>query len=201
MWWWMDAWCVVIAVASCRLEWVGDCRAFREWKFGRQQWADRYDDRDLSVSCCCYYCCNYRRTTETVSYRLVSLFLLCLIVDERANLVARRFFTHSLDGATWVPTADDVVCAFLFFFGLIFPDSHYARTVDHIFGNFHDNSLTTFPVMLLTLQRAPQSKGLLYSNVVIGMLAVHGWAVTFSTSRWVLCGLRPCPVAASLYQM
>jgi len=135
-------------------------------------------------------------------FRQVGLSVFVVSDRRRTRKPRRSSFLYTL--TRWChlsANADDVVCAFLFFFGLIFPDSHYARTVDHIFGNFHDNSLTTFPVMLLTLQRAPQSKGLLYSNVVIGMLAVHGWAVTFSTSRWVLCGLRPCPVAASLYQM
>ena len=29
----------------------------------------------------------------------------------------------------------------------------------------------------------PQSNGPLYSNTVIGTLAVHGWAVTFGTAR------------------
>jgi len=41
-----------------------------------------------------------------------------------------------------------------------------------------------------------QSKGPLYNNTVIGILAVDGWAVTFGTARRSLSGLRP-----SLYQM
>jgi len=38
----------------------------------------------------------------------------------------------------------------------------------------------------------PQSNGSLYSNMVIGTLAVDGWA--FATVRRGLGGLRPCPV-------
>jgi len=34
----------------------------------------------------------------------------------------------------------------------------------------------------------------LYSNTVIGTLAVDGWAVTFGTARRRLAMLRPCPV-------
>ena len=41
----------------------------------------------------------------------------------------------------------------------------------------------------------------LYSNTVIGTLAVDGWAVTFGTARSGLGGLRPCPVPSSLYQI
>jgi len=37
----------------------------------------------------------------------------------------------------------------------------------------------------------PQSTGPLYSNTVIGMLAVDGWAVTFGTARRGLGGLGP----------
>ena len=47
----------------------------------------------------------------------------------------------------------------------------------------------------------PESNGPLYSNTVIGTLAVDGWAVTFGTARRGLGGLRPRPVSSSLYQM
>jgi len=47
----------------------------------------------------------------------------------------------------------------------------------------------------------PQSNGQLYSNTVIGTLAVDGWAVTFGTARRGLGGLGPHPVPSSLYQM
>jgi len=47
----------------------------------------------------------------------------------------------------------------------------------------------------------PQSNGPLYSNTVIGTLAVERWAVTFGTSRRGLGGLGPHPVPSSLYQM
>jgi len=46
-----------------------------------------------------------------------------------------------------------------------------------------------------------QSNGPLYSDRVIGTLAVDGWAVTFGTARRGLGGLRPRPVPSSLYQM
>jgi len=47
----------------------------------------------------------------------------------------------------------------------------------------------------------PQSNGPLYSNTVIGTLAVDGWAVTFGTARRGLGGLRLRPVSFLLYQM
>ena len=52
----------------------------------------------------------------------------------------------------------------------------------------------------------PQSNGPLYSNTVIGTLAVDGWAVTFGTAsrgtgRGFRDGLGPRPVSFSLYQM
>jgi len=49
----------------------------------------------------------------------------------------------------------------------------------------------------------PQSNGPLYSNAVIGTLAVDGWAVrpTFGTARRGLGGLRPRPFLSSLYPM
>ena len=47
----------------------------------------------------------------------------------------------------------------------------------------------------------PQSNGPLYSNTVIGTLAVDGWTVTFDTARRGLVGLGPHPVPFSLYQM
>jgi len=48
----------------------------------------------------------------------------------------------------------------------------------------------------------PQSKEPLYSNTVIGKLAVDGWAVIFGTAaRMNLGGLGPRPVPSSLYQM
>jgi len=53
----------------------------------------------------------------------------------------------------------------------------------------------------LTATLKPQSTGSLYSNMVIGTLAVDGWAVTFGTARRGLGGLRPRPVPSSLYQM
>jgi len=40
----------------------------------------------------------------------------------------------------------------------------------------------------------PQSTGPLYSNTVIGPLAVDGWAVTFGTARRCLGELWPRPI-------
>ena len=43
----------------------------------------------------------------------------------------------------------------------------------------------------------PQSNGPLYSNTVIGTLAVDGWAVTFGTGAWAVADTQgaggPCP--------
>jgi len=47
----------------------------------------------------------------------------------------------------------------------------------------------------------PQSNRQLYSNTVIGTLAVDEWAVTFGTARRKLWGLRARPVPSSPYQM
>ena len=46
----------------------------------------------------------------------------------------------------------------------------------------------------------PQNNGRLYSNTVIGTLAVDKWAVTFGTGRRGMGGLQPRPVPSSLYQ-
>jgi len=55
----------------------------------------------------------------------------------------------------------------------------------------------------LTGRLKPQSNGPLYSNTVIGTLAVDEWAITFGTAKrsLCLCGLQPNPVPFSLYQM
>jgi len=47
----------------------------------------------------------------------------------------------------------------------------------------------------------PQSNGPLYSNTVIGTLAVDGWAVTMGTAMRGLVKLWPRPGPYSLYQM
>ena len=47
----------------------------------------------------------------------------------------------------------------------------------------------------------PQSNGPLYSNTVIGSLAVDGWAVILSTVMRGLGGLWLCPVLSLLYQI
>jgi len=45
----------------------------------------------------------------------------------------------------------------------------------------------------------PQKNLPLYSNTVIGTLAVDEWDVTFGTARRGLGGLRPRPISSSLY--
>ena len=47
----------------------------------------------------------------------------------------------------------------------------------------------------------PQSNGPLYSNTVIGNLAVDGWAVTFGTTRRDLGWAQTHPDPSLLYQM
>ena len=47
----------------------------------------------------------------------------------------------------------------------------------------------------------PHSNGPLYSNTVIGTLAVDGRALTFGTARRGLGGLWARPVPSSLYEM
>ena len=42
------------------------------------------------------------------------------------------------------------------------------------------------------------NKAILYSNTVIGALAVDGWVVTFGTARRGLDGLRPRQVPSLL---
>jgi len=51
------------------------------------------------------------------------------------------------------------------------------------------------------IKKVQQRTMALYSNTVIGTLAVDGWAVTFGTARRGLGRLRPGPVPSSLYQM
>jgi len=59
----------------------------------------------------------------------------------------------------------------------------------------------SYSLNLLIPTLEPQSNGPLYSNMVIGTLAVDGWAVTFGIARRGLGELWPCPVPSSLYQM
>jgi len=47
----------------------------------------------------------------------------------------------------------------------------------------------------------PQSNEPLYSNTVIGTLAVDGWAFTFGTARMGMGGLEPRSGPSSLYQI
>ena len=51
----------------------------------------------------------------------------------------------------------------------------------------------TVVISHLTGTLNPQSKGPLYSNTMIGTLAVDGWVVSFGTARRDLGGLRPHP--------
>jgi len=52
-----------------------------------------------------------------------------------------------------------------------------------------DDSINLLNPLMGTLQ--PQSNGPLFSNAVIGTLAVDGWAVTFGTARRGLGGAHP----------
>jgi len=61
------------------------------------------------------------------------------------------------------------------------------------------NKLVNFNPLTGTLK--PQSNEPLYSNTMIGTLAVNGWAFTSGTARRGLGGLRPRPGPSSLYQM
>ena len=63
------------------------------------------------------------------------------------------------------------------------------------------SSCTRLSVDPLMSTLKPDSNGPLYSNTVIGTLAVDGWAVTFGAARSGLGGLGPRPVHSSLYQM
>ena len=61
-------------------------------------------------------------------------------------------------------------------------------------------NMKCYRVNPLTGTLKSQSNGPLYSNTVIGTLAVDGWAVTFNTARRGLQGgLRLRPVPSSLY--
>jgi len=48
-------------------------------------------------------------------------------------------------------------------------------------------------------RKKQRSNGPLYSNTMIGTLAVDGWDVTFGTAKRGLGGLRHHPVPPSLY--
>jgi len=60
---------------------------------------------------------------------------------------------------------------------------------------FLNEYLTLYGHIKTAQQRA------LYSNTVIGTLAVDGWAVTFGTARRGLGGVPARPGLSSLYQM
>ena len=86
--------------------------------------------------------------------------------------------------------------------------SNYINVVqrDHEWPHQTDSfapGLFTDTVNPLMGRLKPQSNGSLYSNTVIGTLAVDGWTVTFGrhTARRGKGGLRPRPVPSSLYQM
>ena len=53
--------------------------------------------------------------------------------------------------------------------------------------------------LMITLK--PHSNGPLYSNIVIGTLAVGGWAATFGTAKKRLGGASARPGPSLLYQM
>ena len=65
----------------------------------------------------------------------------------------------------------------------------------------HDLYCGLFTILDLALTVLIPTLKPLYSNTVIGTLAVDGWAVTFGTARRGLGGPGPRPVPSSLYQM
>jgi len=65
-------------------------------------------------------------------------------------------------------------------------------------ANRKKSDISGFNPLMGTLK--PQSNASLYSNTVIGTLAVDGWVVTFVTAMRGLGGLGPRPVPSSLYQ-
>jgi len=70
-----------------------------------------------------------------------------------------------------------------------------------IYTEFKTRLCGIYKLNPLTGTFTPQNNGPLYSNTVIGILAVDGWAVTFGPARRGLGGLRPRPVPSSLYEM
>jgi len=73
----------------------------------------------------------------------------------------------------------------------------YPRSLRQIIKIKNVNSMKGYFKMDIKLQNNRP----IYSNTVIGTLAVDGWAVTFGTARSGLGGLRPRPVHSPLYQM
>ena len=67
-------------------------------------------------------------------------------------------------------------------------------------GRRHFNDYTPTPhLQALAGTLKLQSNGPLYSNTVIGILAVDGWAITFGTARKDPGGLRHRPDPSSLF--
>jgi len=60
---------------------------------------------------------------------------------------------------------------------------------------------TEWHTNLLIAKLKPQSNGQSYSHIVVGTLAVDGWAVTFCTAIRGLGGAAARPGPSSLYQM
>jgi len=61
----------------------------------------------------------------------------------------------------------------------------------HIWCCTYQRKYVVFEITRATPTLKPQSNGPLYSNTVIGTLAVDGWAVTFGTARRGLGGPGP----------
>ena len=84
----------------------------------------------------------------------------------------------------------------------VFPADHRSRRHVSCYdiprkGEINSQHLST-GINPLTGTSKPVQHGPLYSNTVIGTLAVDGWAVTFGTARRGLDGMRPRPVPSSL---
>jgi len=63
----------------------------------------------------------------------------------------------------------------------------FAAWQRHHSGHRGSNSFSSYCKCLMATLK-PQSNGPLYSNTVIGMLVIDGWAVTFGTARRGLGG-------------
>jgi len=76
---------------------------------------------------------------------------------------------------------------------------YYARLINSCVGGWLEACTNNVNPVTGTLKL--QRNKPLYSNTVIGTLAVDGWTATFGTVRRSLGGLQSHPVPSSLYQM
>jgi len=82
------------------------------------------------------------------------------------------------------------------------PDSYTNMHVTFMlsyFPNLSTKNLLRLVIIIIIIRTA--HNGPLYSNAVIGTLAVDGWAVTFGTARRAPGRAAALPSPSSLYQM